>query len=371
MIAEVIAATLRARGAVHAVWSAARNHESSGKAVFAPPGNSRHSVSDNFTLIRLCLAMAVVLSHSYPMLGYTEPTVFGRSLGNFAVHCFFVISRYLVSGSWIRSPGTRFVMRRAARLAPALVISHAFALGAAGTFDNYIGQPLAGFVHGSLWTISWEVLLYSGVTIFGVLWLLVPSVLGTLYAVGLLLIIANMKSESTGATVIAPLILLFVCGAFLRLEKRVNITKIGPVALIALVLLYMPVVSDPVLAFLQYWTLGFAWDVSVYEVRYFVYLLALPISVIFICAFAPASIGLRSDYSYGVFVFAWPVQQICVHYMMSWGMPLEPLLLFAVAGLLSLIIAIPLWHCVEEPISRWRYRQALLPYEYPGQDAKS
>jgi peptidoglycan/LPS O-acetylase OafA/YrhL len=330
-------------------------NENPGKFNLPSASATRHSVSDNFTLVRLILAMAVVMSHSYPMLGLLEPNIFGRTLGNFAVHCFFVISGYLVSGSWIRSPGIRFVLRRAARLTPALLISHIFALSAAAVFNNYAGQPLAGFVHGGLWTISWEVVLYIGITVFGTYWLLSPSVLGTLYAAGLLLIIANMKSDSTGSTVIAPLILLFVSGAFLRLEKRIDIAKIGPLAILTLVVLYTPIVSDQVLAFLQYWALGFSWDVSVYEVRYFIYLLALPVSVIFLCSFAPISVSLRHDYSYGVFVFAWPVQQICVHYMIYWDLSLNPLILFIVAALLSLLIAAPIWHYIEEPISRWRY----------------
>ncbi|MBN9551973.1 MAG: acyltransferase family protein, partial [Alphaproteobacteria bacterium] len=62
--------------------------------------------SDNFTAVRLIAALSVVLSHSYPMLGLpVEPIIMNRSLGNFAVHCFFVISGYLIAGSLARSPG--------------------------------------------------------------------------------------------------------------------------------------------------------------------------------------------------------------------------------------------------------------------------
>ncbi|MEI9413054.1 acyltransferase [Mesorhizobium salmacidum] len=327
---------------------------------------TRRTVSDNFTAVRLIAAMAVVLSHSYPLIGHPhEPIFMNRTLGNFAVQCFFVISGYLVSGSWIRSPGLNFVVRRAARLAPALIVSHAFALLAAAYYDNYAGQPLAGAIHGSLWTISWEILMYIGVVMFGTFWLLTPSVIGSAYLFGLLLIIINMKSASNGATVIAPLVLLFVCGAFLQLEKRIQIPMIGPVAIAVLVLLFAPGLSNYGLSLLQWWQFGFSWDVSVGEVRYFVYLLAMPVAVIYVCAFAPFSIPVHRDYSYGVFVFAWPIQQICVHYFVAWGLPAEPLLLFAIAATLSLFVAIPLWHYVERPISKWRYRQGavLVPPE--------
>lgn len=319
----------------------------------APPS------SDNFTTIRLVAALGVVLSHSYPMLGLpVEPIIMNRSLGNFAVHCFFVISGYLIAGSWARSPGWPFVIRRAARLLPALIVSHVFALAAAAYFDNYSGQPQAGVIHGSLWTINWEILMYIGVALFGIMALLRPSVVGTVYIVGLLLIITNMKSTSNGQTVIAPLVILFVCGAYIRLEKSIDISRLGPPAIAILVLLFTPRVSTDVLAFVQaWWKFGFIWDVTIWEVRYFIYLLAMPIALIYVCAFAPFSIKLRNDYSYGVFVFAWPIQQICVHYIMAGWMPANPIFLFVVSGAASLLVAIPLWHYIERPISKWRLQQ--------------
>ncbi|ESY89474.1 acyltransferase [Mesorhizobium sp. LNHC209A00] len=315
--------------------------------------------SDNFTAIRLIAALSVVLSHSYPMLGLpVEPIIMNRSLGNFAVHCFFVISGYLIAGSWARSPGWPFVLRRAARLLPALIVSHAFALAAAAYFNDYAGQPQAGIIHGSLWTINWEVLMYVGVALFGIMALLRPSVIGTVYVVGLLLIIVNMKSASNGQTVIAPLVLLFVCGAFIRLEKNIEIARLGPPAIAVLALLFTPHVSSDVLNFVQaWWKFGFIWDVTIWEVRYFIYLLAMPIALIYVCAFAPFSIKLQNDYSYGVFVFAWPIQQICVHYMMAGWIPANPIILFVVSGAASLLVAIPLWRYIERPISKWRLQQ--------------
>ena len=313
----------------------------------------RRAISDNFTIVRLLLALAVVFSHSYALVGQPEPLVFGRTVGNFAVHCFFVISGYLVSGSWARSPGLKFVGRRVARLTPALALAYLFSLLAAKLFDNYAGQQFPGVINGSLWTISWEILLYIGVTMFGTLWLLSPATLGSLYATGLLLVIVALEPHSSGV-VVAPLVLLFLCGAFLRLEKRIDIRKIGPVALLVLALLFAPGISHRVLGFMQYWSLIFAWDVTVFDVRYYIYLVALPIGLIFLCAFAPISIKVRVDLSYAVFVFAWPVQQICVHYMLAWALPLQPMLLFLASASLSMMIAVPVWLYVEKPINRWR-----------------
>ena len=168
----------------------------------------RRSISDNFTIVRLLLALAVVFSHSYALVGQPEPLVFGRTVGNFAVHCFFVISGYLVSGSWARSPGLKFVGRRVARLTPALALAYLFSLLAAKLFDNYAGQQFPGVINGSFWTISWEILLYIGVTMFGTLWLLSPATLGSLYATGLLLVIVALEPQSSGV-VVAPLVFAF------------------------------------------------------------------------------------------------------------------------------------------------------------------
>lgn len=332
--------------------------------VIGPASESRDTTSNNFTAVRLAAAMAVVLSHSYPLIGQShELIVMNRTVGSFAVHCFFVISGYLIAGSWARSPGWNFVFRRIARLAPALIVSHAFALIAASAYNNYIGQPVPWIYHGSLWTINWEVLMYVGVCLFGVMGLLRPAVLGSLYAVGLLLICINMQSTSTGSTVIAPLILLFVCGALLQMNREIDIGRLGPFALISLFLLFAPGISDLVLDFLRQWPLGFVWDIDVGGVRYMIYLLALPIAVIYLCAFSPFSVRLQNDYSYGVFVFAWPIQQVCVHYFLTLGLPAEPLLLFVVSASLSLSVAVPLWHYVEKPISKWRMRRRSSEWE--------
>lgn len=59
---------------------------------------------NNFNLLRLFFACCVVFSHAFALLGYAEPVLFGRSLGNFSVHAFFAISGYLICQSYVRSP---------------------------------------------------------------------------------------------------------------------------------------------------------------------------------------------------------------------------------------------------------------------------
>ena len=53
---------------------------------------------NNFNLMRLGAAAAVVLSHSF-ILSYNEPNSFPRGLGYLAVNCFFIMSGFLICKS--------------------------------------------------------------------------------------------------------------------------------------------------------------------------------------------------------------------------------------------------------------------------------
>ena len=150
---------------------------------------------NGFNTIRLLAALAVILSHSFSITGVAEPleSATGQTtLGFLAVGVFFVISGLLISESAERGPLTAFVDRRARRLLPCLVVavvlcaavlgpavttlpligyavhpdSWAFlgnavflpvGLGLPGVFDAH---PKFG-VNGSLWTLKFEVACYA------------------------------------------------------------------------------------------------------------------------------------------------------------------------------------------------------------------
>ncbi|MEZ0267178.1 MAG: acyltransferase family protein, partial [Phycisphaerae bacterium] len=58
---------------------------------------------------------------------------------------------------------------------------------------------------------------------------------------------------------------------------------------------------------------------------------------------------LGGDYSYGVFLYSFPIQQACVAWLGCAG---RPWLLFAVAVPLSLAAAALSWRCIERPAPR-------------------
>jgi peptidoglycan/LPS O-acetylase OafA/YrhL len=168
----------------------------------------RHA--NNFDFLRLIAALSVIFSHSW-LIAYgtqrDEPLVWATHnqcpLGLVGVFVFFVISGYLVTESFCRNPKPGgFVLRRAARIYPGLVLNGlviACALGPIVTtlplsqyfadpkFRAFLGEyatlwpgPLAlpgvlfadttvgNLVNGAFWTLIFEVMMYATVLILGI-----------------------------------------------------------------------------------------------------------------------------------------------------------------------------------------------------------
>ena len=88
---------------------------------------------NNFDVLRLGAATAVLLSHSFVVTGEAEPLIGHWPLGTLGVEVFFAISGFLIAMSWWRRPGLRsFFVRRGLRIMPALIVTvmvSAFLLG--------------------------------------------------------------------------------------------------------------------------------------------------------------------------------------------------------------------------------------------------
>ncbi|OAE02751.1 acyltransferase [Arthrobacter sp. OY3WO11] len=144
-------------------------------------------------LIRLVLAILVIVSHAFPIAGYgPDPALGGLGLGSFAVGGFFAISGYLITQSRFRSDLKSYSIRRALRILPGywvcLLYTAVVTAGLAGLVrggwspveaakfialnavmvragGSDIGTTLAGLPYpsawnGSLWTLRFELLCY-------------------------------------------------------------------------------------------------------------------------------------------------------------------------------------------------------------------
>jgi peptidoglycan/LPS O-acetylase OafA/YrhL len=146
--------------------------------------------TNNFTLLRLLLSLAVVLGH-FKLLSGTEYPRFPFNLADAAVDCFFVVSGFLIALSYARTRGLwSFYVRRFFRLYPmyacivliqtGIMLSllpggpfsepHATLryLAVNLAFANFLQYDIGGVLHGlrvpginpSLWTLKIELGFY-------------------------------------------------------------------------------------------------------------------------------------------------------------------------------------------------------------------
>jgi peptidoglycan/LPS O-acetylase OafA/YrhL len=158
------------------------------------------TTKNSFDLLRLLAASLVLYSHQHVLLGVVEPSFFGMTtLGGAGVSIFFFLSGLLVWTSWTRDPDLwRFFLRRSLRIFPALwvvVVITVFVFGplmSSVTFGGYFASsetwrylttavllvryslpgvfdanPYPAAVNGSLWTLPVEFLCYVSVALVG------------------------------------------------------------------------------------------------------------------------------------------------------------------------------------------------------------
>ena len=328
---------------------------------------------NNLNLIRALAATGVLASHAWPIaLGgaAAEPleTLTGFSLGGLCVMLFFAASGFLIAGSWERRPDPlRFALARALRLFPALAASLvlvALVMGPLVTgrgLADYAADPavrsflvrnlalvspqytLPGvfesnpypMVEGSIWTLVHEALCYAGVMVAGVLGLMaprrLPAALCTLAALWLGL--ALWGGLPGRLSRLHELSATFAMGVALwAWRDRVALSGWGALALFGLALAASQADPEGPGGTLS----RLAWGA------------ALAYGVLW-AAYVPAG-ALRGfndfgDYSYGIYVYAFPVQGL----MVWWLGPQTPLANIALSLPLTLALAVASWHLVERP----------------------
>lgn len=343
----------------------------------APLGQYAGNRDNNLNLIRAIAATAVLVSHAHPIAlgpGAPEPLVglLGHSLGSLAVDAFFVISGFLIAGSFEHSRSrVHFITARVLRLYPALIVSLlgvAFLLGPLATslsVPAYLSDggvytfmvrnlalivpqyTLPGVfetnpyptVEGSIWTLFYEVACYVGIFLLGVLGLLARrGVMAGLIAgfVGLWLAVEILEPALHRlAAAMIDLALPFAIGtAFYLWRARLLLSLWG---VIALAVLTWAMAATPAYTLLLTLTLGYA---------------------VFWAGYVPggwirAYNGL-GDYSYGIYIYAFPMQGAAIWLFGPMG-PVENMI---IAMALTLPPSILSWHLIEKPALDRRTRIA-------------
>jgi peptidoglycan/LPS O-acetylase OafA/YrhL len=328
-----------------------------------------------FDALRLFAALLVIFGHAFRLTGEGALTFAGNGVATTGVKIFFVVSGYLVARSWLRDPHLgRFLQRRLLRIVPglaAVVVLTEFALGPAisslpvsayfadqhawsylGNLAFYPADALPGVfasniapneVNGSLWSLPPEMSMYLllpmvawvSLALTGAYRLFaVATVLLTLVA--LLVVVPSPELRQWlvyGTRVwawcsVAPFFLVGACCTFCGWDCWLN----RRVALLLLALLVVaptvPIVTELLLvAALPYIVLAFGT--------------------------APAPFGgalTRSgDYSYGLYLYAFPIQQALVATI---GTPGGAFGNFVIAAVLAGACAVLSWHFIEKPALR-------------------
>ncbi len=331
-----------------------------------------HGRNNNFHLLRLVAASAVLYSHSFPLATgdtRTEPlrAAYGCTFGSIAVDLFFLISGMLVTMSLVRrSSALDFAKARFFRIWPGLTVAvllTVFVLGPIFTtapFSSYFTakdtaryvylnlslfkgvayvlpgvfatNPWPSAINGSLWTLPSEVRCYVALL---AIWLLLkplkrPGSLRWALAGAWVALFAGVAwSLRTQSIEDAParLWLMFCSGAMLYLLR--DRIVLSWTALLAIAVVLALAAGH-----------GMAFGI--------VYCLALPYAML-CAAYLPSGAILRynrlGDYSYGVYIYAYPVQQTLMHLWPTLG----PFALFGAAMLFTLVLAVLSWHFIEKP----------------------
>lgn len=309
---------------------------------------------DNFNAIRLALAIGVLFSHSFPMVGAPEPILMGHSLGNFCVHMFFAISGYMISQSFIRSRSlARYALHRILRIVPALLVAMLYTRALSFWFGHFATNPIPNIMNGSLWTIPWEIVCYVLVGMAGTLGILTTGRYNVFFAAVLVFAFADARWSNESYLVLMPLMLVFAGGSFLAIyEDSLNIHRAALFAFLAAFL----VQTERSLHLVQRTVDAIPWPYGsgseFLTVFTLLYLFAVPVLALWFGRYTPPVLALHTDLSYGAYVYAWPVQQVVVALFAMGGWVLHPLVLFPAALVGTLLLAWPSWVLVERPALR-------------------
>lgn len=336
--------------------------------------------SDNLGLIRLLAALGVVFGHSFALAmggrsGLNEPMTMilpGTYSGSLAVECFFFISGLLITHSLLRSDNFwAFAKARVLRVMPAFVVMLLITslvlvpMASRLSYGAYLADPqtwmylLRSFgmdlltLTGSSWVLPGAFESHNNTVVNGSLWSLFLEV--RLYGISLLVaLLGAYRYPLIGKTLAwLGLICALHSGAWGDPQHFAK-NAAAMYVLGALTRFYAPALTVTVfpalLAILLVYFLRFAPQAAP------LYALLIA-SVVIVLAFHPLlpKVSLPGDYSYGVYLWSYPIQQLISHWLPSFG----PYRMFVLSAVLSLVVGVISWHYIEKPALR--LKRARLP----------
>jgi peptidoglycan/LPS O-acetylase OafA/YrhL len=322
---------------------------------------------------RLVLALGVIVWHSWVLTGRPAPPF---ALNQFATQAFvdgfFAISGFLIPGSWLGNPRLRdYFLARGLRILPGMWVclfvtafviapigialqggSAAKLLMSGGPLRFVIrnsaiayvqfdiggtprGIPFPGMWNGSLWTLQYEVLCYVAVAVLGLLGVLGHRWLFPVAFALALVWTALASCPFDGGTVAqnaARFAVMFAAGGLMHRFRDVIPARWLLVAVSLAIVLVADLLPD-------------------YRL-----IAAVPLAYAIIVSGAlihNKRLNLRTDLSYGTYIYACPMQQLLV--IAGLG-ALNPLVFSIIATVITLPAAALSWFLVEKPAMRLKAR---------------
>jgi peptidoglycan/LPS O-acetylase OafA/YrhL len=320
------------------------------------------SKRNNFTLLRMILATSVLFGHSFPIVGkgsdpisvaLLQPTEW---IGSMAVNGFFFISGFLVVGSFVRRGAFNYILSRALRLYPAVLVYSVITILVIGPifssvslneyflarpWFNFINaglwqwshnlpfvfqhNPIPGATNGSAWTLPAELRSYILICCIGFFGALDTKIRANFSLIGLLLVCRFFYSDlplfGGYASFQTPLI-YFLTGSIFLINR--NIIPMNHYVNVFFCLLTVISIKFGFLYFMLPIFMGYILLNFVYRVPYI-------------------NVDRVGDLSYGIYIYAWPVQQLI------WYPGQGPYENFFISLFFVSFLAYLSWHFVEKP----------------------
>lgn len=345
--------------------------------------DASRGLGQGFDVLRIALAIAVVTWHT-PIIAADDLShlntrvfwLFDTSI----MQMFFGLSGFLIAGSALRLSLGNFLINRALRIAPALAVEIVLAVLVIGPLftvlpiATYFSDPLTyhyltnivglinyrlpgvftqaptWIVNGSLWTVPFEIACYACMVVFIRLGMLrrpltILAFCAAFLAAGLAMWLSGYHQPPHGAVMKAADILFFGRGSKLFVAFGAGIAL-----------------------FLYRYRIPYSWPLFWACAAFYALTAALGhkhyaspptdlvsiVPVIYMMGFIgvsrlePLPFFSRGDYSYGIYLYGWPVMQIVralepalgQNRIWLWLMSVPAIVLFAAFS----------WHFIEEPI---------------------
>lgn len=341
---------------------------------------------NNFNLIRFVAAVAVLYGHSFPLAlgaGVPEPlmNLLGISLGSIAVDVFFITSGFLIAGSFFSKKNiVAFIWSRVLRIYPALIIAVIFCVFVIGLYfttyspTEYLSDaqthkfirrnstlfwgvqyhlpgvftenPYKYAVNGSLWTLPYEVKMYTYLAVIASILLyvhkkkdkyLIPLFFAFLAIVSVIISITNHFYSYTPESFVHLFSMFFVGSSFYLFQDKIYLSH--TIFIILLLILISSIINT--------------------NYFFIAYSLILPY-IIFYLAYIPSGIiryfNKLGDYSYGLYIYAFPVQQSIAATVPNISIPNMTITAFFITLFLSILS----WHIVEKRFLKMKSKYVII-----------